>query len=298
MCRPWGEAVKSSLGVPLDRAHRTDIERGLERARAGLGERSLSEYTFANLYLFREVHSYRYHPGEYPRVSGITYDGKRHLFPLFDPSDVNARALLEMLSEYDCYFPIHKDKVGAFDESVFGYHATADDADYVYPVRNFLELDGGEMRQKRADLRSLLAGVRVESRRFVPDAAGDALYVLRQWMADKNIAPGGADEMPCREALEFAGDLGFEGVVYYASGNPVGFIFAECLAPGVYAIRFAKGVLACRGIYPYMFRHCCTALPGAKFFNFEQDLGIGNLRRTKRSYRPEMLLDKFRVFFR
>ncbi len=287
-----------SLGIPLERWHQRDIERGLERTRAGLGERCLSEYTFANLYLFRKVHSYRYHPGEYPAVSGITYDGKRHLLPLFDAADVGVRALVEMLSDYDCYFPISGEKVSGFDGNVFGYDATADDADYVYPVRNFLELDGGEMRQKRADLHSLLASVRVENRRFAPDLLDDALCVLRQWIVDKNVGPGGADEMPCREALEFAKDLGFEGVVYYVNGDPVGFIIAECLVPGVYAIRFAKGVLARRGIYPYMFRHCCTALPEVKFFNFEQDLGIGNLRRTKRSYRPEMLLEKFRISVR
>jgi hypothetical protein len=70
------------------------------------------------------------------------------------------------------------------------------------------------------------------------------------------------------------------------------------IQPGVWVIRFAKGLNRFNGIYQHMFQHFCTAMPEVQWHNFEQDLGLANLKRTKLSYQPSALLPKFRACLR
>jgi hypothetical protein len=60
-------------------------------------------------------------------------------------------------------------------------------------------------------------------------------------------------------------------------------------------MRFAKGLDRCKGIYQHMFQHFCQAMPAVGWLNFEQDMGLANFRRSKLSYQPSALIDKYRV---
>ena len=69
------------------------------------------------------------------------------------------------------------------------------------------------------------------------------------------------------------------------------------LAPGVFAVRFAKGRACFVGLVPFMFQHFCVAAPETvSWLNFEQDLGRPNFRQTKQSYKPARLLPKWRLW--
>lgn len=292
------EAVQGSrAGIPLEIAHRTEIESRLALLRNSLGDECPSEYTFANLYLFRTVHDYRYLPGLYPCISGITYDGKRHLLPLFDISDVAPETLAAVLSGHECFFPVSGKYLSTLDSGRFCWHAVADDADYLYPALNFLCYKGQRLRRQRAAVTQLLTAVPgIETHILTPARASDAKRVLKQWLLDKGKHAGEADEPACTGALQLMGELGLEGFVHYAGTNPIGFLIAETLAPGSSVIHFAKGVGSHNGIFPYMFQHyCASRAPRLRLLNFEQDLGLSKLRRTKRSYLPSRLVDKYRV---
>ncbi|MDD5672723.1 MAG: phosphatidylglycerol lysyltransferase domain-containing protein, partial [Chitinivibrionales bacterium] len=58
----------------------------------------------------------------------------------------------------------------------------------------------------------------------------------------------------------------------------------------------AKGDRTFKGVYQFMYHQFAQIMP-AKYaaFNFEQDLGIESLRRSKAAYRPERMLKKYRV---
>ena len=91
--------------------------------------------------------------------------------------------------------------------------------------------------------------------------------------------------------------LGLHGFFYTVNGQAAGFVLAETLAPGVWVMRFAKGMDGLTGIYQYMFQHVCQATPSLNWLNFEQDLGLANLRQTKLSYQPTHLLPTYRLRF-
>ncbi|HWS75840.1 MAG TPA: phosphatidylglycerol lysyltransferase domain-containing protein [Quisquiliibacterium sp.] len=292
-------ATAGEHGLPLELGLLASIEPALAGVRQALGHRALSEYAFANLYLFRQAHDYRYLPGEWPCVAGRTYDGARHLLPLFDPREAPADVLAALLRGHDCFFPIPEEGLVAFDAARFEWTALPDDSDYLYPAANFRDYRGEKLRKKRNLMKQLLAAHRVETHRLDASRILDAMKVLGCWMDDKGKLTGDADELPCLDALHLVGHFGLDAEIHYADGRPAGFVIAQPMAPGVAVMRFAKGTDAFKGIYQYMFHRFCAAREGSlEWLNFEQDLGLANFRRTKQSYQPLALLPKYRVRLR
>src|SRR5690606_17378564 len=82
-------------GVPLSLASLPMLEQLLAPLREASGERCLSDWNAGNLYLFRQAHDYRFHDGDFPHLTGRTYDHTAHVFPLFDLS----KAPLSQVSE-------------------------------------------------------------------------------------------------------------------------------------------------------------------------------------------------------
>jgi hypothetical protein len=151
------------------------------------------------------------------------------------------------------------------------------------------------LHKKRNLVRQLLDSVEVTATAYATDMAKDAQMVLADWMRAKGKQTGDADEQPCLEALQHADRLGLHGFMFHVKQAPAGFVLAETLAPGVWVMRFAKGMDHLKGIYQFMFQYVCQATPALQWLNFEQDLGLPNLRQTKLSYQPDLLLPKYRV---
>jgi hypothetical protein len=274
-----------------------EIEARLAVFRADYGPDCPAEYTFANLYLFRRAHQYRYVPDRLcPRIEGHTYDGVSHVMPLVPLRRFGEAELRRILGDNACFFPIAEQELGFLDAATLRWSAQRSDSDYLYAVGNFIDYRGSRLRKRRNLMQQLLAQHELQCRPLAADSLPDAQRILRLWLRDKGKAPGEADAGPCQEALEQAGRLGLQGQVYYASGAPAGFILVEALGEAVQVVRFAKGSDNYKGIYPYMFHQFCSTLGGGiEWLNFEQDLGLENFRQAKLSYQPQRLLPKYRV---
>lgn len=293
-----GSRIPQREGQPLALAHEADIDARLMALRETLGKDCLSDFAFSNLYLFRAAHDYRYLPGSYPCVAGVAYDGVRHLLPLFDLASAPHPVMHALLDGYDCFFPVAGDVAMRLDTRHFTVAASPDDADYLYPADNFRTYRGEQLRKKRKLMQQLLDAGPVQAHRLTPDRTDDALAVHARWMRDKGKPVGDADDASCRDALRLSEHFGFDGTIYYADGEPAGFLIAQRLSATVAVMRFAKGIDSRKGIYQYMFHDYCMHAHAVEWVNFEQDLGLLNFRQTKRSYQPCAMLDKLRVTIR
>lgn len=294
-------SAASSQALPqvLALAHAAELSTLIAAVKADWGPQCLAEYAFANLWLFRREHAYRYHAGAWPVLSGLTYDGQRHAMPLFRLSLAPASVLDALLDEHQCLYPLPTQLVQRLDADKYQWRAEQGDADYLYPAENFRHYRGSVLGKKRNLMRQLLRQHAVEAVPYSAHWAGHAQAVLAGWMQDKGKTTGAADEQPCLEALQHAQALGLWGYGYCIEGEPVGFVLAESLAAGVHVVRFAKSRSSYKGLAQYMFQHLCLHGPAdLAWLNFEQDLGLANFRQTKQSYLPCALLDKWRLFRR
>eukprot|EP01032_Pedospumella_encystans_P016282 gene16283-18580_t len=263
---------------------------------AGLGEHALADLSYSNLWLFRRPHDYRYHAGPWPCISGQSYDGQRHALPLFDVREASAEVVDALLARFACLYPLSAREAGHFDPARYRIETQRDDADYLYSAEQFRRYPGRLLQKKRNLMAQLQALHCVTAQPYTLALQGDALQVLQGWLGDKGKAAGAADDLPCREALALASQLGLSGFVYWADAQPAGFLLAETVQPGVVVVRFAKALVNCKGMAQYMFHHFALTAPGpVQWLNFEQDMGLANFRRTKLSYQPAQLIQKWRI---
>lgn len=274
-----------------------DIEPRLTALRETLGHECPSDYTFSNLYLFRQAHAYRLVRGPYPCIIGTTYDQTCHALPLFDVTRVDERVLAELIERHGCLFPVSAAAVTQLDAQRFDCQAVRDDADYLYRAEHLRTLRGPRLRKKRAQINQLLAAHRLERRPLAGRTLDDAFEVLAGWMSEKGKLPGQADHGACLAALEPRWLAAHEGWIWYADDRPAGFLLTQSLTTNVVTVRFAKGLAAYAGIFPLMF-HEFARQTSAAWINFEQDLGVANFRQAKLAYAPAALLAKYRVALR
>jgi uncharacterized protein len=257
----------------------------------------ISDYTFANVYLFRKTSNYEFLTTDCGLfVSGQNKQKQRYIMPLDDPHDCDMRTFKDLLGLQKFFFPIPEEWLSYFPEDKFVISCDDNESDYIYLSENMAGFKGRQYTRHRNHLNQFLSlydpkGETISSRNFQ-----DALRVLQEWQNDSRTAPDKNDFEQCSEALQNISELALWGTIYYINGNPAGFIIGEALNNDTFCLHFAKASKKYHGIYEFMFNDTAKILQSQyKYLNLEEDMGNKNLRRTKSSYGPERLLKKYRI---
>ncbi|MBQ1364027.1 MAG: DUF2156 domain-containing protein, partial [Oscillospiraceae bacterium] len=93
--------------------------------------------------------------------------------------------------------------------------------------------------------------------------------------------------------------LGLEGGVLRSSGEILGFSLGEMASPDTFNVHFEKAEIDINGAYPMVCRELTRMVmqnhPDLRYINREDDMGIESLRKSKLSYKPEFLLEKYKA---
>ena len=266
---------------------------------------ALSEFSFANLYLFREKHNYRLIDDNGDLfLSGVTYDEKTFLMPLRDLSNNESRdyllKLIKIASDYDMIYPIPEKWLSKFSPDNFTFSYVDEDSDYLYAIDTFISYPGRKLHGKRNLVTQFLRDYNAEILPLNEENAHFATEVLNSWQKDIGAKKDETDFFPCLESLQNIKKLNQIGEIFLIDGIPQGFVMGERYNKEYCVIHFAKGNNEIKGIYQYMFSvfagHNKEAL--CNFVNLEQDLGKEGLRAMKKSYLPIDMLLKYRVFIK
>ena len=266
---------------------------------------ALSEFSFANLYLFREKHNYRLIDDNGDLfLSGVTYDEKTFLMPLRDLSNNESRdyllKLIKIASDYDMIYPIPEKWLSKFSPDNFTFSYVDEDSDYLYAIDTFISYPGRKLHGKRNLVTQFLRDYNAEILPLNEENAHFATEVLNRWQKDIGAKKEETDFFPCLESLQNIKKLNQIGEIFLIDGIPQGFVMGERYNKEYCVIHFAKGNNEIKGIYQYMFSvfagHNKEAL--CNFVNLEQDLGKEGLRAMKKSYLPIDMLLKYRVFIK
>ncbi len=257
----------------------------------------ISEFTFSNLYLFRETYQYKasHIAGKTFVISGIK-EGKAFFFtPCCVPEPATLRELfkthdyMKNMSETQCL----KERVRLEAEG-YQVHEDRDNFDYYYCKHDLIELAGKEYHKKRNLVNAFINSYSYEQRILDETNVADAVAILDTWKQEKGMD---GDYRAAREALDLYHILGMSGAVYYVDGKPAGYALGEPIAKArMFAVHFEKAVGSYKGIYQFINQAFAKALPAhIKHVNREQDLGDEGLRQAKMTYRPAGFVKKYRV---
>ena len=258
---------------------------------------NISDYTFANVYLFR--HESRYELvnkdcGVF--ISAYNRLNQRYIMPLDDLRLCCLNLLKDLLDADTFFFPIPEEWLAYFPPSDFSVTYDDSESDYIYLTDNMASFAGKTYNRHRNHLNQFFGLYRPESRPMDDAALKDGLKVLDDWQAESALSLEKTDYAICREALENFTGLALWGTIYYIENRPAGFIIGEALSAEMFCLHFAKASRKYHGIYEFMFNDTARKLAGQyRYLNLEEDMGSKNLRRTKSSYGPERILKKYRV---
>jgi hypothetical protein len=268
-------------------------------ARLKAANTGLSEYTFANLYLFRDNHDYDVVRDKEIFIRGRSYDGATYLMPAGDVRTIDPGYLRDVMQGVDFLFPLPEEWLSHFSPDMFDVSFNTGDADYVYTVEKMSTYRGRNLHKKRNLLKQFLERYAHDARPLTNDRLGDARSILQEWLESAGGRGEDTDYGPCREALDRYEELVLCGGIYYADNEPAGFLVGEELNEETFVLHFAKAKVKFKGVYQYMFNNFATILPPRyRYLNLEQDLDKENLRVFKSSYVPDALIRKARVSVR
>lgn len=253
----------------------------------------ISEFTFANLYLFRATHKYRVSmlAGDLLLITGM--DGNEPFFML--PFGVpDAPILAQLFATYRTMKCVSASQVEVLVS--LGYEITEDrdNFDYLYSRQDLAELPGSKFHKKRNLIKAFINNYSYEGRPLLETHKADVLEILEKWRANRE-EPG--DYAAAKEALEKAEELQLCGGIYYVEGKPVAYSLGEELAGGTsFAIHFEKAVDEYKGLWQFINQAFASILPAQyETVNREQDLGSEGLRKAKLSYKPIAFVEKFKA---
>ncbi len=251
----------------------------------------VSEFTFANIYLFRSAHNYLLSRLPNGLIVILGNDQGRKFF--MSPFGLPEKAALEMLmAEHGRMKCVARSQKEPLEAMGFVVKEDRDNFDYLYLRRELAELSGRKFQKKRNLIKGFLHNFDCEGRPLVPEKLRDAFDILETWRSEHDSL---GDYAAAREALEKNEELQLCGGIYYVDGEPAAFTLGEELALGTsFVIHFEKALNRYKGIYQFI-NQAFASIIGDRYttINREQDLGEEGLRHSKLSYRPSGFIEKF-----
>lgn len=175
-----------------------------------------------------------------------------------------------------------------------------DYSDYVYLASDLAELAGKRYHGKKNHVNRFTADYDWRFEPITRENIGLCHDMAARWFVDmeeerEEDYAGEAEAL--RNTLAIYFDVGLDGGLIIADGEPAAFTIGEMIAPDTLDTHFEKASPHVNGAYAVInqefARYMREKYPALTYINREEDMGIENLRLAKQSYHPAFLVDKY-----
>lgn len=247
-------------------------------------------FNFANLFLYRNIYKPSVVKTSKYFIKGISRANKSFIFPLLpwrlvDPIDISF-----MLDHAEMIFPVDSNALKYFPENQFQHEYFEENSDYLYLMQSLIEFKGPHLVGQRNQALYFLDNYDTRFESIGSSNMNDVKKVLINWSHDLD-----KDVPQNLEALDLFNDLKLSGLIVYADGQPVSYIYGQPLNQETFLALAIKADRSFKGVYPYTYQLCAKEMKNYKFLNVEPDMGIEALKKSKRSYSPYEMVKKWQV---
>ena len=260
----------------------------------------ISEFTFANLYLFRTAHAYSISMvGDSLVVFGKGYEGEEYFLPPLGGSVGDA--LSTLLGEGRVLYGADEGFVKEYLLEMDGIdiREDRDSFDYLYPRQELADLRGNRYHKKKNRVNYFTSRHSYVVEPFSEKYLNGSMLLLDEWRRVRSGIDSPSLMMEAEasgEALQMADQLGLQGLVVLVEGEVKAFVLGEKLNDTTSLCHFEKADPFMEGLYQLIDREFCRlCFTDCTYVNREQDLGEPNLRHSKLSYHPVEMIKKFRA---
>ena len=179
--------------------------------------------------------------------------------------------------------------------------------DYLYDIDRMADLPGKKLHGKRNHIRRFEDAcpdwtVEVIGGDNLAECAEMDLEWNRRYRPDEGMAEQEeATLLNERHALSLAfahfHELGLVGILIRTGGKVVAFTIGSRIGSDTFDLHFEKAFSEIQGAYPMIYREFARWLrdnvPGLRWLNREDDMGMEGLRKSKESYFPDKMVEKY-----
>ncbi len=267
-----------------------------------------SEFTFTNLFMWRDayalrlcrlddavlVFSWRPDPEDsflFPPIgAGATAETVRRGLAVL--AEAGHAARLERVTRQDL------DRLG-LAETEFAVEPRREQWDYVYRVQDLIGLSGNRYHDKRNHIEQFRRVYQFTYRPLTAELVPQCQELQDRWCDEKHCdlqATLRAEGRAVKEVLSNFELLCLKGGCIEVNGRVEAFTLGEMLNVETVVIHAEKANADFHGLYQVInqqfLEHEWASVP---FVNREQDLGVPGLRRSKESYNPHHMVEKYEV---
>ncbi len=273
------------------------------------------EYSFATLFLWsRSYHQQVARMDGYvlERMSGAR--GPGYLFPAGSGPLEPVLSALEADAEergetcqFFCVTPEQKLLLEASRPGEYRLEPDRDGWDYIYQVERLAELKGKKLQAKRNHINRFLERYpdwQVEEittknlgECVVMDLEWNRLYRTENGDAEKEARTRLDERHAMFKAFSTYEQLDLYGLLLRAEGRVLAFTMGSLINEETIDVHFEKAYGEIQGAYPMINREFARWVrenhPHVLWLNREDDMGLEGLRRSKNSYHPDRMVEKY-----
>lgn len=262
-----------------------------------------SQYTgFVNLYIWRDIEKIKYFiHNDKLFVTGVTSDTNERYFMLPNAFSVIKEDILFLKQEFSENWSItglsQEDSQHLKNECgemlTFSHKRNLDN--YIYLTENLINLSGKKYHSKKNHLNSFKKNYKYEYIRYTEDMREDLMKFLGKWYinkTDEGLLFGEATSIV--DAIDNCKELGMFGGMLAVDGNIVAFSMGEQMTDEMAVIHFEKADTDYQGVYAAINNEFLkNEWSHVKYVNREEDMGLEGLRKSKLSYKPDILFEVY-----
>lgn len=182
----------------------------------------------------------------------------------------------------------------------FQFSDDRDFSDYLYDIDRLCSYSGKHLHGKKNFCNRFEDRFR-DNWRFEPiseASIGACRDFLGTWLDFHGDSAGLKFECDALyRAFESYGFLGLSGGMLFAEDRLIGFSIGEKISDNCFCVHFEKALGDVDGAYPMLCREMAKTVkrlyPDIHYVNREDDMGNLSLRKSKLSYHPEIILNKY-----
>lgn len=175
-----------------------------------------------------------------------------------------------------------------------------DNSDYIYSSEKLINLSGKKYHQKRNHL-ARLNDYKWEYHDISDNDFDDCISFSTlnyNYKNGENSQSSIAEQYAINTYFNYFHELGLKGGIIKINDKIAAMTIGEKLNSNTFCVHIEKADTRYQGIYVGINNSFAkSAASDCKFINREEDLGIEGLRRSKLSYHPEFILEKYEIIF-
>ena len=172
--------------------------------------------------------------------------------------------------------------------------------EYLYTSEKLIKLSGRKLQSKRNHISQFERKYTYSIRSMSKKEIREECYTMASttWIENKDEMNDDIKEelQALRNALDKWDELKLVGMIICIDHHLSAFTIGEEIDENLAIIHFEKGDTHYAGVYPVINQLFCSQYLGdITYINRQEDAGVAGLRKAKKSYRPDLMVEKYRV---